>query len=412
MENLYYLIIVSAIIIEYLLTSISSVLDIKNITPIIPLDFKKAYDGEKYVRSQEYLKARTRFGLFSSTFSLGLILIVIHSDVFGYLDQYVRLQTENYILQGLLFIGIIYFFQDIISLPFSLYNTFVIEQKFGFNKTKPGLYFFDKIKGYGIFIVLGSTVITPLLYFFHVYSEIGWLIAWSVLTVFMIAIQPLFVHVIAPMFNKFTPLEEGDLRKEIEKYTSKVDFPLVRIDIMDGSKRSAHSNAYFTGFGKSRRIAIFDTLVEKHSTKEIVSVVAHEVGHYKLKHILQGTIIGIIETGIMLFAFNLIMNDISLFNVFGVNQLSVHAGIVFFSMLYAPVSMLTSIVTTAISRKNEFEADKFSLDTTSDGQALISMLIGLSANNLSHLTPHPMKVFLSYSHPPVIDRIKAVNQYL
>ena len=412
MENLYYLIIVTAIIIEYLLTSISSVLDIKNITPIIPLDFKKAYDGEKYVRSQEYLKARTRFGLFSSTFSLGLILIVIHSDVFGYLDQYVRLQTENYILQGLLFIGIIYFFQDIISLPFSLYNTFVIEQKFGFNKIKPGLYFFDKIKGYGIFIVLGSTVITPLLYFFHVYSEIGWLIAWSVLTVFMIAIQPLFVHVIAPMFNKFTPLEEGDLRKEIEKYTSKVDFSLSRIDIMDGSKRSAHSNAYFTGFGKSRRIAIFDTLVEKHSTKEIVSVVAHEVGHYKLKHILQGTIIGIIETGIMLFAFNLIMNDISLFNVFGVNQLSVHAGIVFFSMVYAPVSMLTSIVTTAISRKNEFEADKFSLDTTSDGQALISMLIGLSANNLSHLTPHPMKVFLSYSHPPVIDRIKAVDQYL
>lgn len=412
MENLYYLIIVTAIIIEYLLTSISSVLDIKNITPIIPLDFKKAYDGEKYIQSQEYLKARTRFGLFSSTFSLGLILIVIHSDVFGYLDQYVRLQTENYILQGLLFIGIIYFFQDIISLPFSLYNTFVIEQKFGFNKIKPGLYFIDKIKGYGIFIVLGSTVITPLLYFFHVYSEIGWLIAWSVLTVFMIAIQPLFVHVIAPMFNKFTPLEEGDLRKEIEKYTSKVDFSLSRIDIMDGSKRSAHSNAYFTGFGKSRRIAIFDTLVEKHSTKEIVSVVAHEVGHYKLKHILQGTIIGIIETGIMLFAFNLIMNDISLFNVFGVNQLSVHAGIVFFSMLYAPVSMLTSIVTTAISRKNEFEADKFSLDTTSDGQALISMLIGLSANNLSHLTPHPMKVFLSYSHPPVIDRIKAVNQYL
>ena len=412
MENLYYLIIVSAIIIEYLLTSISSVLDIKNITPIIPLDFKKAYDGEKYIQSQEYLKARTRFGLFSSTFSLGLILVVIHSDVFGILDQYVRLQTENYILQGLLFIGIIYFFQDIISLPFSLYNTFVIEQKFGFNKIKPGLYFIDKIKGYGIFIVLGSTVITPLLYFFHVYSEIGWLIAWSVLTVFMIAIQPLFVHVIAPMFNKFTPLEEGDLRKEIEKYTSKVDFPLVRIDIMDGSKRSAHSNAYFTGFGKSRRIAIFDTLVEKHSTKEIVSVVAHEVGHYKLKHILQGTIIGIIETGIMLFAFNLIMNDISLFNVFGVNQLSVHAGIVFFSMLYAPVSMLTSIVTTAISRKNEFEADKFSLDTTCDGQALISMLIGLSANNLSHLTPHPMKVFLSYSHPPVIDRIKAVDQYL
>ena len=411
MENLYYYIIVIAIIIEYLFSSISSILDIKNITPTIPSDFKKAYDQEKYILSQDYLKARTSFGLFSSSFSLILIMIVIHSDIFGLLDQFVRGQSDSYILQGLLFIGIIYFFQDIVSLPFSIYHTFVIEERFGFNKTTLNLFIIDKIKGYAIFIVLGSIVITPILYFFHVYGDIGWLIAWSILTAFMIAVQPLFVHVIAPMFNKFTPLEEGELRSAIEKYTTKVNFPLARIDIMDGSKRSAHSNAYFTGFGKSRRIAIFDTLVEKHSTNEIVSVVAHEVGHYKLKHVLQGTILGIIETGIMLFAFNLIMNDISLFQMFGVSQLSVHAGIVFFSMLYAPVSMFTSIVTTAISRKNEYEADKYSYDTTNNREALVSMLIGLSANNLSHLTPHPLKVFLSYSHPPVVDRIKAVNQY-
>ena len=411
MENLYYYIIIFAIIIEYLLSSISSILDIKNITPTIPSDFKKAYDQEKYILSQDYLKARTSFGLFSSSFSLILIMIVIHFDIFGLLDQFVRGQSDSYILQGLLFIGVIYFFQDIVSLPFSIYHTFVIEERFGFNKTTLNLFIIDKIKGYAIFIVLGSIVITPILYFFHVYGDIGWLIAWSILTVFMIAVQPLFVHVIAPMFNKFTPLEEGELRSAIEKYTAKVNFPLARIDIMDGSKRSAHSNAYFTGFGKSRRIAIFDTLVEKHSTNEIVSVVAHEVGHYKLKHVLQGTILGIIETGIMLFAFNLIMNDISLFQVFGVGQLSVHAGIVFFSMLYAPVSMFTSIVTTAISRKNEYEADKYSYDTTNNREALVSMLIGLSANNLSHLTPHPLKVFLSYSHPPVVDRIKAVNQY-
>ena len=411
MENLYYYIIFIAIIIEYLFSSISSILDIKNITPTIPSDFKKAYDQEKYILSQDYLKARTKFGLFSSTFSLILIMIVIHSDIFGLLDQFVRGQSDSYILQGLLFIGIIYFFQDIVSLPFSIYHTFVIEERFGFNKTTLNLFIIDKIKGYAIFIVLGSIIITPILYFFHVYGDIGWLIAWSILTAFMIAVQPLFVHVIAPMFNKFTPLEEGELRSAIEKYTAKVNFPLARIDIMDGSKRSAHSNAYFTGFGKSRRIAIFDTLVEKHSTNEIVSVVAHEVGHYKLKHVLQGTILGIIETGIMLFAFNLIMNDISLFQVFGVSQLSVHAGIVFFSMLYAPVSMFTSIVTTAISRKNEYEADKYSYDTTNNREALVSMLIGLSANNLSHLTPHPLKVFLSYSHPPMVDRIKAVNQY-
>ena len=411
MENLYYYIIIFAIIIEYLLSSIGSILDIKNITPTIPSDFKKAYDQEKYILSQDYLKARTSFGLFSSSISLILIMIVIHSDIFGLLDQFVRGQSDSYILQGLLFIGIIYFFQDIVSLPFSIYHTFVIEERFGFNKTTLNLFIIDKIKGYAIFIVLGSIVVTPILYFFHVYGDIGWLIAWSILTAFMIAVQPLFVHVIAPMFNKFTPLEEGELRSAIEKYTAKVNFPLARIDIMDGSKRSAHSNAYFTGFGKSRRIAIFDTLVEKHSTNEIVSVVAHEVGHYKLKHVLQGTILGIVETGIMLFAFNLIMNDISLFQVFGVSQLSVHAGIVFFSMLYAPVSMFTSIVTTAISRKNEYEADKYSYDTTNNREALVSMLIGLSANNLSHLTPHPLKVFLSYSHPPVVDRIKAVNQY-
>jgi len=411
MENVYYIIIITAIIFEFLLSSLSSLLDIKNITSKIPESFKKAYNQEKYVKSQQYLKARTRFGLFSNVFSFSLILFVIHSELFGILDNYVRNQTESYIFQGLLFIGIIYFIQDIISLPFSIYNTFIIEEKFGFNKSTIKLFFIDKIKGYLIFLILGSLILTPILYFFYSFSEFGWVIAWLILIVFMIGLQPLFVHIIAPMFNKFTPLEDGELRSEIEKYSSKVDFPLSRIDVMDGSKRSAHSNAYFTGFGKSRRIAIFDTLIDKHSTKEIVSVVAHEVGHYKLKHIFQGIIIGIIETGIMLFCFNLIMKDVSLFHVFGVNQISVHGGLVFFSMLYAPVNMITSIFTTAISRKNEYEADRYSFDTTKDADALKSMLIGLSANNLSHLTPHPLKVFLSYSHPPVIDRINAIENY-
>ena len=226
----------------------------------------------------------------------------------------------------------------------------------------------------------------------------------------MIAIQPVFIHVISPMFNKFTPLDDGELRTAIEKYTKIINFPLARIDIMDGSKRSAHSNAYFSGFGKSRRIAIFDTLVDKHSTEEIVSVVAHEVGHYKLKHVIQGTIIGIIETGVMLFVFSKIMNDLGLFSVFGVSELSVHAGLIFFSMLYAPVSMVTSIISSIISRQNEFSADKYSYETTNNKEALVSMLIGLAANNLSHLTPHPFKVFLTYSHPPVLDRIEAIQK--
>ena len=393
---------------EYVISSVSSFLDLGNINPDIPDHFKKAYDKKKYAKSQEYLKTKTKFILVSSTFSIVLIFLVIHLGIFGVLNEFVNLQTNHFILQGLLFISIIYIFQDIISLPFSLYSTFVIEEKFGFNKTTVGLFISDKIKGYAIFIVMGSIIITPILYLFHEYENFGWLIAWSLLALFMIAVQPLFVHVISPMFNKFTPLEDGELRTAIEKYTTQVDFPLARIDIIDGSKRSAHSNAYFSGFGKSRRIAIFDTLVENHTNDEIVSVVAHEVGHYKLKHIIHGTIIGIIETGIMLFVFNFIMNDYALFRVFGVNDLSVHAGLIFFSMLYAPVTMITSVISNAISRKNEFEADNYSLQTTKNKEALISMLVGLAANNLSHLTPHPFKVFLSYSHPPTIDRIKAL----
>lgn len=393
---------------EYVISSVSSFLDLGNINPDIPDHFKKAYDKKKYAKSQEYLKTKTKFSLVSSTFSIVLIFLVIHLGIFGVLNEFVNLQTNHFILQGLLFISIIYIFQDIISLPFSLYSTFVIEEKFGFNKTTVGLFISDKIKGYAIFIVMGSIIITPILYLFHEYENFGWLIAWSLLTLFMIAVQPLFVHVISPMFNKFTPLEDGELRTAIEKYTTQIDFPIARIDIMDGSKRSAHSNAYFSGFGKSRRIAIFDTLVENHTNDEIVSVVAHEVGHYKLKHIIHGTIIGIIETGIMLFVFNFIMNDYALFRVFGLNDLSVHAGLIFFSMLYAPVTMITSVISNAISRKNEFEADNYSLQTTKNKEALISMLVGLAANNLSHLTPHPFKVFLSYSHPPTIDRIKAL----
>ena len=410
MEQTYYLIIIFALAVEYLLSTVSSILDMGNIVEEVPADFQDVYDREKYARSQSYLRDRTRFGIFSSTFSLLLILVVIHTGLFGVLDQFVRVQTTQPILAGLLFFGIIFIIQDIISLPFSIYSTFVIEEKFEFNRTTPKTFMIDKLKGYALTVILGSAVIVPILFFFERFGPRGWWIAWGLVTLFMIAVQPLFVHVIAPLFNKFTPLEEGELRLAIEEYSEKVKFPIGRIDVMDGSKRSGHSNAYFSGLGKSRRIALFDTLLEKHTTEEIISVVAHEVGHYKRKHIIKGTALGILETGVMLFIFNLIMKDAELFAVFGVSDISVYGGLVFFAMLYAPVSMITSLLTTAVSRKNEFEADTFSLETTENPQALVNMLKGLAANNLAHLTPHPLKVFLSYSHPPVISRIAAVTQ--
>ena len=410
MEQTYYLIIIFALAVEYLLSTVSSILDMGNIVEEVPADFQDVYDREKYARSQSYLRDRTRFGIFSSTFSLLLILVVIHTGLFGVLDQFVRVQTNQPILAGLLFFGIIFIIQEIISLPFSIYSTFVIEEKFEFNHTTPKTFVIDKLKGYALTVILGSAVIVPILFFFERFGPRGWWIAWALVTLFMIAVQPLFVHVIAPLFNKFTPLEEGELRTAIEEYSEKVKFPIGRIDVMDGSKRSGHSNAYFSGLGKSRRIALFDTLLEKHTTEEIISVVAHEVGHYKRKHIIKGTALGILETGVMLFIFNLIMKDAALFAVFGVSDISVYGGLVFFAMLYAPVSMITSLLTTAVSRKNEFEADTFSLETTKNPQALVNMLKGLAANNLAHLTPHPLKVFLSYSHPPVISRIAAVTQ--
>lgn len=410
MEQTYYLVITGALILEYALSTISSLLNMSSISKKIPDGFQEHYDENKYAKSQAYLKDNTRFGLFSSSFSLVLMLIIIHTGLFGVLDETVRDLSSHPILGGLIFFGIIFIINDIINLPFSLYSTFVIEEKYGFNKTTIQTFVMDKLKGYLLTILLGGLILSAILYFFNTYGENGWWIAWLLITGFMIAVQPLFVHVIAPMFNKFTPLEEGELRTAIEAFSEKVKFPISRIDMMDGSKRSSHSNAYFSGFGKSRRIALFDTLLENHSTEEIVSVVAHEVGHFKKKHIIMGTIIGILETGIMLFVFNLFMNDSALFNVFGVSTISVYGGLVFFGMLYAPVSLILSIFTTALSRKNEYEADEYSLETTQNKDALINMLKGLSANNLSHLTPHPLIVFLSYSHPPVMDRISAVNR--
>jgi STE24 endopeptidase len=409
MENTYYIIIIGALLFEYILSTVSSVLNMNSITESVPEGFQDHYDEDKYSKSQAYLKDKTRFGLLSGAFSLILTLVVIHSGVFGDLDSFVRENASNSIIAGLIFFGILFIINDIINLPFALYSTFVIEEKYGFNKTTYQTFVIDKLKGYGLTIVFGSLIMIPVLYFFNTYGSNAWWIAWGLITVFIIAVQPLFVNVIAPMFNTFTPLEEGELRTSIENFAKKVNFPIGRIDVMDGSRRSAHSNAYFSGFGKSRRIALFDTLLDKHSTEEIVSVVAHEVGHYKKKHIVTGTVLGILETGFMLFVFNYFITDLELFKVFGVEKTSSYCGLIFFGMLYSPVSLLTSIFTTAMSRKNEFEADAYALETTKKEEPLVSMLKGLAASNLSHLTPHPLMVFLSYSHPPVSERIKAVK---
>ena len=410
MDFLFYIIIISAIIFEYLISSLSTILNMKSISAILPEGFEKVYNKNKYAKSQKYLKINSQFSLFSSSFSFFIIMIIIHFGVFGFLDDFVRAKSSNSIYSGLIFFGILFIINDIINLPFSFFKNFVIEEKFGFNKMTISIFIKDKLKSYLLVFFIGGITMFSILSFFYYFKTYGWLMVWIFLTIFSIIIQPIFIHFIAPMFNKFSPLNDGELKSAITKYSKKINFPISRIDVMDGSKRSNHSNAYFTGFGKSKRIALFDTLINNHTTEEIVSVVAHEAGHYKKKHIFFGMTLSIIQTGLMLFLFNFIINEVALYKIFGVSEPSIYTGLVFFGLLFAPLNMVLSLISLSISRKNEFEADQYALDTTNNPQALISMLKGLASDNLSHLTPHPFTVFLQYTHPPIYERVKKIEK--
>ena len=409
--NIYLWIIVAALLLEFFLDTLSKFLDLNKLSMELPLEFKNYYSQEEYARSQEYLHENTRFSYFTSAFNLVLILLVIFLGVFNILDLWVRDFGFSSIYTGLIFFGVLFFIQDIIGTPFSIYRTFVIEEKYGFNKTSLKTYILDKIKGYFLLIILGGVILSCLLYFFEVYSEWAWLYAWIVISGFLILIQPLFTLFIAPMFNTFTPLEDGDLKNRITDYAEKVNFPISRIDVMDGSRRSSKANAYFSGLGKNKRIALFDTLIEKHSVDELVSIIAHEVGHYKKRHNLKGIVLGVIQAGFMFFLLSLFLNNPQLFSAFNMENISVYASLLFFSLLYSPIDLFISFVSNAISRKQEFEADAFALNTLGTGQYLIEGLKKLTVTNLGNLNPHSLTVWLSYSHPPILKRIHALIKF-
>lgn len=408
--NIYFIIIIGIIIFEYVLSFIIRTLNIRSLDPNLPQEFSDTFDEDKYKKSQLYAKANSSFDGITSTYSLLLGLIFIFSGFYNTIDIYARSFEFNNILTGLSFFLILTLISDLLSMPFSLYRTFVIEEKFGFNKTTISTYFTDKAKQYLLMIIIGGPVLGAILYFFENTGELGWLYVWLFITFFSIIMQPIFNNFIAPMFNKFTPLEDGPLKEKITEYLNKVNFPVKKLEVVDGSKRSAHSNAYFSGFGKSKRIALFDTLVDQLDDNEILAVIAHEVGHYKLKHIHSGIILSSIQTGIMFFILSFFIMNESLFSVFYMDNLSIYASLLFFSMLYSPISMITGIVFMIISRKNEFSADAYSSKTANLPESLISGLKKMSKENLSNLTPHWLNVFLNYSHPPVIDRINALRK--
>ena len=409
--NFYFIFIISALIVEFILARITGYLNITSLSPELPEEFKNSYDESKYQNSQHYARTNEKFDIVSGTFDFLFIMCVILFGLFNVLDVFVRsmgFQSET--INGLLFFGIFMIFQDIISTPFSLYRHFVIEERFGFNKMTIKTFVIDKIKGLFLMILIGIPLLGIILYFFESFGDIAWFYAWAIVSAFILVLQPLFTTFIAPLFNTFTPLEEGELKDSINSYSKKVQFPISRIDIMDGSKRSSHSNAYFSGIGKRKRIALYDTLVEKQSAQEILAIVAHEVGHYKKRHIQKGIVLSIISSGFMFFMLSVFMKNPQLFAVFSMEKLSVYGSLVFFQILFSPINMLLSLFTNILSRKNEFEADKYSAETTGNPLHLISGLKKLTVENLGNLTPHPLNVFLNYSHPPVLQRIRALSQ--
>ena len=409
--NIYLVIILTALIGEFVLRSIARYLNLKALDPKLPGEFEGFYDGDKYRQSQEYTRAGAKFAYVSSTFDLCLILVFILVGGFNVVDNFVRGLDFPPIATGLVFFAILYFARDIISIPFSLYSDFVIEERFGFNQMTVKTFVFDHIKTYGLAIVLGVPLLGGVLYFFEKTGDLAWIYAWGLISFFTIIASPIFNTLIAPIFNKFTPLGEGELKDAIQQYTEKVKFPLTKISVMDGSKRSTHSNAYLSGFGSKKRIALFDTLIEKHSVGELVSVIAHEVGHHKRKHVLKGTILLILRSGLLLFLLSRFLENGGLFDAFQMEQISVYAGIVFFSILYTPIELVLSIGLNYMSRKHEYEADAFAAETIASPEPLISGLKNLSVSNLGNLTPHPLTVFLNYSHPPMLQRIAALRQF-
>jgi len=407
--NVYLIVILTILIGDYVLGLIVEMLNIKALKSELPQEFEGFYDADKYKKSQEYLKDNTYFKLIQAAIITGVVLFLILSGGFNFVDKLAGSFSLSLIPTGLIFIVILFFFFQIIEIPFSIYHTFVIEEKYGFNRTKPKTFILDILKGWLLSIIIGGLLLSLILWLFMKSGNLAWVFCWLGVTIFEFFIIFIAPIVIMPLFNKFTPLEEGELKQTIQTYAQSQDFKLKGLFKMDGSRRSSKSNAFFTGFGKYRRIVLFDTLIKNHSVDELVSVLAHEMGHYKRKHILKMMTISILTNGLMFFILSLFINNPGMFAAFRMDNFSIYASLLFFGFLYAPINMILSLGGNILSRRHEYEADDYAASTYKKPGAFILALKKLSVDNFSNLTPHPLKVFISYSHPPVLARIKALR---
>ncbi|MEX2595917.1 MAG: M48 family metallopeptidase [Salibacteraceae bacterium] len=408
-ETIYYAIITITVI-NFLFEKYLDYLNDKAKSPEMPPEAEGIYDEERYAKWLAYDKANSRVGVIASSISIVLTLLLLVFGVFGWIDTQLRMYVDQPILLALAYFGLLGLGSSIISLPFSIYSTFVIEERFGFNKTTVKTFILDMLKGAGLSLLIGVPLGALIIWLFYALGDHFWWVAWLVISGFSVFMTMFAATWIMPLFNKFTPLEKGELRSAIEAYCDKVGFKLDRLFVMDGSKRSAKSNAFFSGLGPKKTIALYDTLIEQQTKEEIVAVLAHEIGHYKKQHTRQSLVLSTLQTGVMLFLLGLFLRMPEFSLALGAESMSFHVGIIAFGIIFSPISTLIGIGMNMLSRKNEFEADAFAKETY-DGQPLASALKKLTAENLGNLKPHPAYVFAHYSHPPVLERLEQLEAH-
>ena len=417
-SEVWFLIIIALVIFNYLFSNILDYLNHKNWKDEIPKELKDFYDKKKYKQAKLYALSKNKIGLLSSTISFLLVVSLLVFNGYGYIDQLVNsfnlnlflpFEINNSFTKSGVFFLILFILNLIISIPFSYYNTFVIEENFGFNKTTKSTFFFDIIKSSILSILISGFLLFLALYLYDSLNDGFWLYLWIGLSLLMVLINMFYADLIVPIFNKLTPLENGDLRKKIENYSKEVGYLLKNIYVIDGSKRSTKANAFFSGLGPRKTIALYDTLIEKHTENELVAVLAHEVGHFKKKHVFSGLLMSVIQIGVMAFFFELCLKLPEISLALGGSGVSFHLGLIGFSIIFSPISMMSGILMNYISRKNEFEADSYAKETY-NGDDLSLALKKLSVDSLSNIYPHPLYVFFHYSHPPLIKRLRALNK--
>ena len=408
--NVFFAIILAALIVDFGLGQAANLLNLRALKPEVPVGAEGVYEPDEYRRSQDYTRATTRFRFVTGIFQLLLLLGFWFAGGFNYLDQVVRSWGFVSIANGLFFTGILLLGQLLLTLPFNIYATFSIEERFGFNKTTRSTFVADRLKGLALLLLLGAPLLAGIIAFFEYTGDLAWLYCWVAVSLFSLALQFVAPTWIMPLFNKFSPMEPGELKEAILSYARSVDFGIDNVFVMDGSKRSSKANAFFTGFGRHKRIALFDTLIEKHTVPELVAVLAHEIGHYKKRHIQQRTVIGILDTGVISFLLSVFLESGSLYDAFFMEEESIYAGFLFFALLYTPVEVPLSVVMQMLSRKHEYEGDRFAAETVDEPQSLIDGLKKLAADNLENLAPHPLYTALNHSHPPLLQRVQAIGR--